>query len=179
MLIGKISCGAFYELHVQANYQCYGNVNPKNSLAKSLNMNLYSWLLNYWNNWRKTFLYLVIFTLQQSVIWWEVNLCEKGSVGPALTTPYLQVLFIFICYISLSNSRWHWANADVIADLKNKIIVSRRHFFADVIVLPLQKFKTIKIKPEKNLYTQTNMCLLDVSRNFKGIFKYICFTLYL
>ena len=34
---------------------------------------------------------------------------------------------------SLSNSRRHSANADVIADVKSKIIVSRRHFFADVI----------------------------------------------
>ena len=45
--------------------------------------------------------------------------------------------------------------------------------------LPLQKFKTIKIKLEKNTYTQANMCLLHISRNFKDIFKYICFTLYL
>ena len=34
---------------------------------------------------------------------------------------------------SLSNSRRHSANADAIADVKSKIIVSRRHFFADVI----------------------------------------------
>ena len=45
--------------------------------------------------------------------------------------------------------------------------------------LPLQKFKTIKIKLEKNTYTQANMCLLHISRNFKDIFKSICFTLYL
>ena len=45
--------------------------------------------------------------------------------------------------------------------------------------LPLQKFKTIKIKLEKNTYTQANTCLLHISRNFKDIFKYICFTLYL
>ena len=43
--------------------------------------------------------------------------------------------------------------------------------------LPLQKFKTIKIKWEKNLYTQANTCLLHISRNFKDIFKYIWFTL--
>ena len=45
--------------------------------------------------------------------------------------------------------------------------------------LPLQKFETIKIKLEKNSYTQTNACLLHISRNFKDIFKYMCFTLYL
>ena len=99
-------------------------------------------------------------------------------MGPALTTPYLQVLFIFICYISLSNSRRHSANADMIANLKSKIIVYHRHFFAHVIVLPLQKFKTIKIKPEKNPYPQTNTCLRHISRNFKCIFKYVCFALY-
>ena len=78
---------------------------------------------------------------------------------------------------SLSNSRRHSANADV----KSKIIVSRRHFFADVIFsATLQKFKTIKIKPEKiPLYTQTNTCLLHISRNFKDIFKYIRFMFYL
>ena len=40
MLIGKITRGAFSELQVQANYECDGNVNSKNSLAKSLKMNL-------------------------------------------------------------------------------------------------------------------------------------------
>ena len=46
---------------------------------------------------------------------------------------------------------------------------------------PLQKFKTIKIKPEKNPYTQANTCLLHVSRNFKDIFKfmYILYSLFL
>ena len=32
--------------------------------------------------------------------------------------------------------------------------------------LPPEKFKTIKIKPEKDPYTQTNTCLLHMSRNF-------------
>ena len=52
---------------------------------------------------------------------------------------YLQI-FLFsqleknLEYISsLSNSRRHSANADVIADVKSKIIVSRWHFFANVI----------------------------------------------
>ena len=82
---------------------------------------------------------------------------------------------------SLSTSRRHSANADVIADVKSKIIVSRRHFFVDVIFSATsQKFKTIKIKPEKiPLYTQTNTCFLHISRNFKDIFRCICFTLYL
>ena len=76
---------------------------------------------------------------------------------------------------SLSNSRRHLANVD----MKSKIILSRRQFFADVIFLPLRKFRTIKKKLEKNSYTQTNVCLLHISRNFKDIFKYICFTFYL
>ena len=81
----------------------------------------------------------------------------------------------------LSNSRGQSANVDVIADVKSKIIVLRRHFFADLIFSATsQKFKTIKIKPEEiPLYTKTNTCLLHISRNFKDIFKYICFTLYL
>ena len=36
-------------------------------------------------------------------------------------------------YTSLSNSHWHLANADVIANEKSKTIVSCHHFFADVI----------------------------------------------
>ena len=43
--------------------------------------------------------------------------------------------------------------------------------------LPLQKFKTIEIEPEKNPYTQASMCLLHISRSFKDNFKYIYFTL--
>ena len=53
------------------------------------------------------------------------------------------------------------------------------NFLPTWFFLPLQKFITIKIKLEKNSYTQTNACLLHISRNFKHIFKYICFTLYL
>ena len=39
--------------------------------------------------------------------------------------------------------------------------------------LPFQKFKNIKIKLEKNPYTQASTCLLHISRNFKDIFKCI------
>ena len=53
------------------------------------------------------------------------------------------------------------------------------NFLPTWFFLPLRKFRTIKIKLEKNSYTQTNACLLHISRNFKDIFKYICFTLYL
>ena len=93
----------------------------------------------------------------------------------------VQGLYSSVFIASLSNSRRQSANVDVIADVKSKIIVLRRHFFADLIFSATsQKFKTIKIKPEKiPLYTQTNTCLLHISRNFKDIFKYICFMLYL
>ena len=67
----------------------------------------------------------------------------------------------------------------MIADAKSKITVLPWHFFVDVIFLSLQKFKTIKIKPEKNPFNQTNTCLLRISRNFENIFKHICFTPYL
>ena len=75
---------------------------------------------------------------------------------------------------SLSNSCRHWANVAMIADVKSQIIVSRRHFFAYMIFLPLQKFKTIKIKLEKNPYTQTNTWFLNISRNFKDMRKCNC-----
>ena len=38
-----------------------------------------------------------------------------------------------IAECSLANSRHHSINADVIAEVKTKIIVSRGHFFTDVI----------------------------------------------
>ena len=81
-------------------------------------------------------------------------------------------LFYVQCEVdSLFNSRQQSANADMISDMKSEIIVSRQYFFVDVLFLLLEKFKTIKIKPEKNTYTQANTCLLHISRNFKDIFK--------
>ena len=63
---------------------------------------------------------------------------------------------IFCCFslvYSLSNSRWHSANAYVIADVKSKIIVSRRHFFADVIFSATSKLQNYQNKTgEKSLY---------------------------
>ena len=54
---------------------------------------------------------------------------------------------------SLSNSRQHSANADVIADVKSKIIVSRRHFFANVIFSATSKVQNYQYKTgEKSLY---------------------------
>ena len=42
-------------------------------------------------------------------------------------------MYMCMCVYSLSNLRQHSANADAIADVKSKIIVSHQHFFADVI----------------------------------------------
>ena len=54
---------------------------------------------------------------------------------------------------SLSNSRRHSANADVIAHVKSKIILSRRHFFADVIFSSTSKIQNYQNKTrEKFLY---------------------------
>ena len=47
---------------------------------------------------------------------------------------------------SLSNSRRLSANADAIADVKSKIIVSRRHFFADVIFSATSKVQNYQNK---------------------------------
>ena len=54
---------------------------------------------------------------------------------------------------SLSNSRWYSSNADVIADVKSKIIASRRHFLADVIFSAISKVQNYQNKTgEKFLY---------------------------
>ena len=55
------------------------------------------------------------------------------------------------CY-SLSNSRRHSANADMIADMKRKIIASSRHFFANVIFSATSKVQNYQNKTrEKSL----------------------------
>ena len=55
-------------------------------------------------------------------------------------------------YTSLSNSRRHLPNADVIADVKSKIIELRRHFFADVIFSATSKVQNYQNKiGEKDL----------------------------
>ena len=60
--------------------------------------------------------------------------------------------YIHLHHISLSNLRRYSANADVIADMKSKIIVSRRHFFADVIFSPTSKVQNYQNKTrEKSL----------------------------
>ena len=51
--------------------------------------------------------------------------------------------------------------------------ITSAHFCQRDFFLPLQKFKTIKIKPEKNLYAQANTCLIHVSMNCKDIFKFM------
>ena len=56
---------------------------------------------------------------------------------------------------SLSNSRWHSANADVTADVKSKIIVSRRHFFADVIFSATWKVQNLSKSLNPNKYVLT------------------------
>ena len=54
---------------------------------------------------------------------------------------------------SLSDSRRHSTNANVIADVKSKIIVSRRHFFTDVIFSATSKVQNYQNKTgEKSVY---------------------------
>ena len=79
---------------------------------------------------------------------------------------------------SLSISPQHSANADVTADAKSKIIVSRRHFFADMFSA-ISKVQNYQNKTRENLLYlyPNNTCLLHISRNFEDIFTYIFFTL--
>ena len=85
-------------------------------------------------------------------------------------------------YLSLSNSYRHSANADVIADVKRKIIVTRWHFFADVVCSASSKIqnwrKIYKYKKYKIYTQQTKTCLLHISRSLIDILKHICFTFY-
>ena len=82
-------------------------------------------------------------------------------------------MYVYMYLYILSNSRWHSGKAVVIADVKSKIIVSRWHFCRGDFLWHF------KIQNYQNPYTRTNMCSIPISKNFKYIFKYICFTLYL
>ena len=63
-----------------------------------------------------------------------------------------------ILYSSLSNSRRHLANTDVIADVKSRITVSRQQFFADVIFSATSKVQNYQNKTrEKSLYPNKYM----------------------
>ena len=54
---------------------------------------------------------------------------------------------------SLSNSRRHSINADIIPDVKSKFIVLRRYFFVDVIFSATWKVQNYQNKTgEKSLY---------------------------
>ena len=62
---------------------------------------------------------------------------------------------------SLSNLRRHSANAD----MKSKIIVSRRHFFADVIFSATSKVQNYQNKTREKSLNPNNYVL---TTNFKG-----------
>ena len=71
---------------------------------------------------------------------------------------------VFLTHIRIQQM-WTWLLLWKAKSLYNVGFVSVLFF------LPLQKFKTIKIKREKNPYTQTNKCILHISRNFKDMRK--------
>ena len=78
-----------------------------------------------------------------------MNKTYCNEISKNLTTFVTECIFVS----SLSNSRRHLANADVIADVKSKIIVSRRHFFADVIFSATSIVQNYQNKTgEKSLY---------------------------
>ena len=81
-------------------------------------------------------------------------------------------------YSSLSNSRRHSANAEVIADVKSKIIVSCWHFFADVIFSATSKIQNYQNKTgEKSLYP-SKYVLTTYFKEFYGYFQiYILYSL--
>ena len=80
---------------------------------------------------------------------WKRTQIEKPTAGECISVQSQK----YSAAHSLSNSRRHSANADVIADVKSKIIVSCRHFFADMIFSATSKFQKYQNKTEeKSLY---------------------------
>ena len=57
-----------------------------------------------------------------------------------------------LCKHSLSDSCRHSVNADVVTDVKSKIIVLHQHFFADVIFFATSKVQNYQKTREKSLY---------------------------
>ena len=72
----------------------------------------------------------------------------KSQILPELIT-----ILTILQYLSLSNSLRHSANVDMITDVKSKIIISRWHFFANVIFFTTSKIQNDQNKTwEKDLY---------------------------
>ena len=78
---------------------------------------------------------------------------------------------LYRIYISLSNSRGHSANADVIADVTSKIIVSRRHFFADVILSDISKVQNYQNKTGKKSLYRNKYVLTTYFKEFQRYFR--------
>ena len=108
--------------------------------------------------------------------------CTKYQLIPVNWPMNIWTVIVF-CHShlqsSLSNSRRHLPNADVIPNVKSKIIISRQHFFAKVIFSVISIIQNYYDKATENSLYPQNMCLLHISRSFKDIFNYIFFTLYL
>ena len=88
------------------------------------------------------------------------------------------VIFLIISFFLYTVFLTHigiWQMPTLSPKWKAKSLYHVSTFLLTRFFLPFQKLKTIKIKLEKNPYTKANMCLLHISRNFKDIFKYMCF----
>ena len=102
---------------------------------------------------------------------------DPSAEGVDLQPPHKIFWFFFhfnIVSVRLNSKRssvflFDWSDSDV----KSKIIVSRRHFLPTLFFLPLQKFKTIKTKLEKNSYTQTNARVYYIFQETLDIFSNI------
>ena len=86
-----------------------------------------------------------------------IHLLWKAPVPHAKTKNQIEDQLL-LRYVSLSNSRWHSTNADVIADVKSKIIVSCQHFSANVIFSATSKVQNYQNQiGEKSLYPSKYM----------------------
>ena len=106
--------------------------------------------------------------MHNKIIWlspFHYSFCSPCSFLPLFIFLFLFFAFLFHLLFSLSNSHWHSANADV----KSKIIVSRRNFFADVIFFATWKVQYYQNKSgEKSLYPNNYV----LTRYFKEFYRY-------
>ena len=87
---------------------------------------------------------------------WSINFLFAGPIlcfSFTFFSPFDCLQFCLYFFCGLSNSCQHSVNADVIANMKSKIIVPHWHFFADVIFSATSKVQNYQNKTgEKSLY---------------------------
>ena len=80
-------------------------------------------------------------------------------------------------FCSVSNYYQHLANADVAVDMKNKIIVSRQHFFADMIFSATWKVLNYQNKTRENVLYSNKYVLTTYFKELQRYFQILLYSM--